>query len=284
MHNKTSNKIPEISLDNGVDILPRVSIIIPSYNQGKFIERTILSVLNQSYANIELIIIDGGSADETIDIIKKYENKISYWVSEKDKGQSHALNKGVQKATGAYIGWINSDDIYFKETIKNCVDVLVNNPGFDVVFGNYVFIDESDKIIRTRKEIPFVFERYLWTNKCPHANVAGLFTKRCFTDFGKIREDLNYALDYEFYVRLGYNRIKFKHIRKYLGAYRYHSQSKTISNTRPMIIETKMLMDQFCKNYNMFSRLVLPPYYRMTRYIGKLITGCYFSRKPQHLI
>lgn len=266
-----------------MDLLPLVSVIIPSYKQGKFIERTILSVLNQTYPNIELIIIDGGSTDKTIGIIKKYENKISYWVNEKDKGQSNAINKGVQKANGSYIGWINSDDIYFKDTIKDCVDVLTKNPGFDVVFGNYVYIDENDKIIRTRKELPFIFERCLWIKKCTHANVAGLFTKRCFTDFGKIREDLHYGMDYEFYVRLGYNKIKFKHIQKFLGAYRLHGQSKTISDTKSMISEMKKVSEQFTETYSKFYSLTIPFYYKMNRYFNKLITGCYFPSKKLHL-
>ncbi len=96
--------------------LPKISIITPSYNQGKFIEETILSVINQQYSNLEFIIIDGGSTDNTVDIIEKYSTQITYWVSEKDEGQSDAINKGFLKATGEIINWLNSDD-YLQEVV-----------------------------------------------------------------------------------------------------------------------------------------------------------------------
>ena len=95
-----------------IKFFPKISIVTPSFNQAEFIEETILSVLNQKYPNLEYIIIDGGSSDGTIDIIKKYEDKIAYWISEKDDGQSYAINKGLQRSTGEIISWLNSDDIF----------------------------------------------------------------------------------------------------------------------------------------------------------------------------
>src|ERR1700741_2339226 len=107
--------------------LPKISIITPSYNQGKYIEQTILSVIEQGYPDYELIIIDGGSTDDTIEVIKKYESKIAYWISEKDNGQADAINKGLAKATGEIFNWINSDDILEKDALQIIGEYFLNN-------------------------------------------------------------------------------------------------------------------------------------------------------------
>ncbi len=133
---------------------PKISIVTPSYNQAEFLERTILSVLNQNYPNLEYIIIDGGSTDGSVEIIKKYEKYLSYWVSEKDRGQAHALNKGFEKATGDLVGWQNSDDIYLPGAFRKVAEVYRNNPNYDVYFGNIYFIAEEDNIIRDLKFSP----------------------------------------------------------------------------------------------------------------------------------
>ena len=134
----------------------KISIVIPSYNQGEFIERTILSVLNQSYPNLELIIIDGKSSDKTITILKKYNQYISTWISEPDKGQSDAVNKGIKIAKGEIIGWINSDDIYINNCLYAINKYFQSNEDSDIVFANYYFIDNNDNILSLRKEIKFV--------------------------------------------------------------------------------------------------------------------------------
>ena len=107
---------------------PKISIITPSYNQGIFIEETILSVLDQNYPNLEYIIMDGGSTDNTVDIIKKYEDRITYWISEKDNGQSDAINKGFHKSTGDILHWLNSDDVLVPRALNMLVEYLSNNP------------------------------------------------------------------------------------------------------------------------------------------------------------
>ena len=115
---------------------PKISIVTPSYNQAEFLERTILSVLNQDYPNLEYIIIDGGSTDGSVEIIKKYEKYLAYWVSEKDKGQSDAINKGFQKSTGDILAWLNSDDTYLSGTLFKVVKAFQENPNADLIFGN----------------------------------------------------------------------------------------------------------------------------------------------------
>jgi len=121
--------------------LPRLSVVTPSYNQGRFIEETIRSVLLQDYPNLEFIIIDGGSTDNTIEVIKKYETWLAYWVSESDRGQSHAINKGIIKATGEILFWLNSDDVVLPGAFKKIAGVFSDNPEIKMVIGQAKVID-----------------------------------------------------------------------------------------------------------------------------------------------
>src|SRR4030067_2568795 len=115
---------------------PKISIVIPSYNQAQFLEKTILSILNQNYPNLEVIIIDGGSKDESIGIIKRYERYLAFWVSEQDNGQAHAINKGFKIASGDIVAWQNSDDIYLPDTFHKVIKVLEKYKDAELIFGN----------------------------------------------------------------------------------------------------------------------------------------------------
>jgi glycosyltransferase involved in cell wall biosynthesis len=256
----------------------KYSVITPSYNQAAFLERTIKSVISQNYPNLEYIIIDGGSTDGSVDLIKKYEDKISYWISEKDKGQSHAFNKGLERATGEIIGWINSDDIYYPNAIKECAKIFENRPDADAIFSNYNFIDENDNVLKTRKEIPYDYKIYLWSKGCYHANCAGFFRRKCFENFGGLREDLQYAMDYEFYLRLGQNKCIIIHSNDVWGAYRFHDKSKSVSAT---LIDKKHVNYIFYK----YARQVIDNgciiflttgFYKIKRIMKKFVNGCYF--------
>ncbi|GAG29700.1 unnamed protein product, partial [marine sediment metagenome] len=125
---------------------PLVLIVTPSYNQAQFLESTILSVLNQNYPNLEYIIIDGGSTDGSIEIIKRYQKYLAYWISEKDEGQADAINKGFEKSTGQILAWINSDDTYLPETLFRVAKHFQQHQKADLVFGNINFINEYDEI------------------------------------------------------------------------------------------------------------------------------------------
>ena len=125
---------------------PKISIVTPSYNHGQYIEQTILSVINQNYPNLEYIIIDGGSTDNTVDIIKKYEEKITYWISEKDNGQSHALNKGIAKCTGDIFNWINSDDYFEDGTFYKLANHFTINNRVTSVSGWCKCFNENNSI------------------------------------------------------------------------------------------------------------------------------------------
>lgn len=256
----------------------KFSIITPSYNQGDFLEKTILSVINQECYNLEYIIIDGGSTDNSVKIIKKYEKDISYWVSENDKGQSDAVNKGLKKATGDIIGWINSDDIYYTGALESVAKIFLSDPEIDIVFSDYNFIDENDNVIRLRKEIPYNFNIYFWSKDCYHANCAGFFRKKCFDNFGRLREDLQYGMDYELYLRFGRNDCKFYHTNEIYGGYRFHDMSKSISSSHKQIEDGLKIFNEykFILKPNNFQILFFPTYFKILRKFRKLFYGCYF--------
>src|SRR5882672_3579012 len=130
-----------------VDSYPTISIVTPSYNQGSYLEKTILSVLDQEYPNIEYIVIDGGSTDNSVDIIKKYEKHLKYWVSEQDRGQSNAINKGFSHATGDLLAWLNSDDYYMPGALWTLATMAMANPEASAFVGTGRVVDETGNIL-----------------------------------------------------------------------------------------------------------------------------------------
>lgn len=220
---QTSPILPKI-MANGSD-WPRISIVTPSYNQGEFIEETIRSVLLQGYPNLEYIIIDGGSTDNTIDIIKKYEQYISYWVSEPDGGQSDALNKGFRKATGDLIGWQNSDDYYHCCSFLFAAQASILFPDTDVLYGSVERVDEEGNVIQSGQAASdFDPKKMLpWANMF---NQSMFFRRRIFDEDNWIDETYHHFMDYNFFWRLILKSYKFSYIPVINGYFRHHANSK----------------------------------------------------------
>ena len=126
---------------------PKISIVSPSFNKREFIERCILSVLNQNYPNLEYIIIDGGSTDGSVEIIKKYEKYLTFWVSEPNNGQVNAINKGLHKTTGEITAWLNSDDFYYPGVFVKAAKEFLKNPNIDLLYGDSVLVSEKGKAL-----------------------------------------------------------------------------------------------------------------------------------------
>ena len=137
---------------------PKISVVTPSFNQAAYLERTILSVLDQDYPNIEYIIIDGGSTDGSVDIIRQYAHRLTHWVSEPDRGQAHAINKGLQQATGKWVAWQNSDDFFYPGTFLQLAQMAAIEPDADLIIGNMNLIDKDDMLLR---DIKYVRPTYL---------------------------------------------------------------------------------------------------------------------------
>lgn len=205
-----------------------VSVVMPSFNQDKYIEKSILSVINQNYNNIELIIIDGGSTDKTISIIKKYEKYVNYWISEKDYGQSDALNKGFKISNGEILCWLNSDDLLLPDAIKTAVKLLSNNLEKKICYGDWVTIDEHDSIID--KFFAFDFNKYHFIYEGFHLNSQAMFWRReVLKNFSGFDINLNKTMDYQMILEfsLKNKETNFIRVAKYLAAFRRYSGQKT---------------------------------------------------------
>jgi glycosyltransferase involved in cell wall biosynthesis len=214
---------------------PKISIITPSYNQGKYIEETILSILNQGYPNLEYIIIDGGSDDNTVEIIRKYEKHLAYWVSETDRGQAHAINKGLEKATGDIFAYLNSDDYYLPNAFLEVSQAFLENPETDLLHGRCRYVNEfGEKIgeqfgnIQTFDEIIDLWD--VWWKKRQLVQPEVFWSKRIKDRIGTFREDLCYVMDFEYWCRILYAGGTVASIDKELACFRFTSSQKSNQN------------------------------------------------------
>ena len=257
---------------------PKISIVTPSYNQAQFLERTILSVLNQNYPNLEYIIIDGGSTDGSVEIIKKYEKYLSYWVSEKDRGQSHALNKGFEKANGKIFAYLNSDDLYLPNVLK-IISKYFNQNEWDIIYGHSYVIDASDNINNLSVALPFRLKEYFFgVFSIPQQ--SSFWKPEVFYKTKGFNIENHTCMDGEFYVKAATLGFKFKPINYVLSCFRIHKDSITFRIKKKSIIENKnyykkYLLDQeILKNRygkGIYNSRILKIYYRMKYLPIKLI-------------
>lgn len=230
---------------------PRVSIITPSYNSAQYIEETIRSVRSQSYPNIEHIIIDGKSSDETISILNRYQESLS-WLSERDEGQSDALNKGLRLSSGEVIGWLNADDTYNANAISDAVTFLSNNPNVGMTYANCHIIDGEGKIIDRFEPGAFDLKKQLTENIIPQPTI---FVRRnILKELGFVRNDLHFVMDYDLWLRIGRKYLILKN-GGWPANFRIAKGSKTTSNPRQFCIENLVVLKGFFDKIEMHDPL-----------------------------
>lgn len=225
----------------------KISVIVPSFNQGQYLEETLVSIISQQYPNLELFVVDGGSSDNSIEIIKKYEKQINWWVSEKDNGQSEAINKGLQRATGEIITWLCSDDLYTPGTFKKIAEYFSKQPEkVGLIHGGTTLFNASGET------------GYDWGYKNPslERSLAGIafsqpsafFLKKYIDIIGRyVNESLHYGMDYDLYVRLACV-CRFVAVKDIFSAYRLHDNSKSIKEQYKFIDDWSRVFVNLCKN------------------------------------
>lgn len=207
---------------------PKVSIITPSYNQGQFLEATIQSVLVQDYPDIEYIIVDGASKDNSVEIIRKYQDKLAWWVSEKDKGHADALNKGFGRASGEILAWLNSDDTYYPGAVSEAVAYLVDHPEVGMVYGDANLIDEEGNFLEkfASKQTDY---RAMLRGSVHIPQATTFFRADLWKKVGPLDLKLFFAFDYDFWVKLA-KVSEVRYLPRLWANFRMHNLGKSVKN------------------------------------------------------
>ena len=231
------------------DILPKITIITPSYNQGQYIEQTIQSILSQNYPNLEYIIIDGGSIDNSLKIIKKYESQITYWVSEKDGGQSDALNKGLARASGTIFNWINSDDCLAPHALWTVAQHFIENPDIDLLCGFYQAFNEKGVVDKGRMDFYLSLEKtLLWGNMSQPSLFYRLEKVKILMVHPEIvgrgvNPSFHYCMDLDLYYRYAtqFGLSHIKSIDSVLALFRLQANQKSSTHPESFLLERTSL-------------------------------------------
>ena len=231
-------------LNSVPSILPSLSIVIPAYQQGNYIERTLQSIISQNYPQLQLIVVDGGSTDQTGEIIEHYRQYISIYISEKDGGQSDAIRKGFQLATGDIITWINSDDTYNQHALLTIGKFFAANPLVRFAYGNRDIINENDQVIGRRRQ-PDFDSRIMRYCHIIVPQVSAFWQRSLYHEAGGVDVDLKFCMDYDLFVKMALISAP-AHLPIVLGNFRIHSDSKTSNLENVRLAEDRLVHQRYC--------------------------------------
>lgn len=205
---------------------PLVSIVTPVFNGKKYLDKTIQSVLGQSYDNIEYIVIDGGSTDGSLEIIKEYEHQIDYWLSESDSGMYEAINKGIKAASGDILAYLNSDDLYYPDTVKIAVEYFQKNPGAELIYGNCDFIGSKGEFLYAYHYPKFKWEHFILLDTSSIPQQTTFWRRQIHKKTGYFDTTLKMCGDFDFYAKAG-KCCRFDQVKRSLAKFRIHGDSLT---------------------------------------------------------
>lgn len=221
---------------------PLVSLVTPSFNQGRFLRRTIESVLRQDYPHLEYLVVDGGSSDDSIAILKSYGERFS-WTSEPDRGQTDAINKGLGRARGEILAYLNSDDVLLPGAVRSIVRQFQRRPEVDVLYGHAFWIDEDDRFLGCYTTADF--DGATLVENCVLCQPATFWRRRVHEKFGLFDDNLHFAMDYDYWLRLARGGARFGRLTEFLAGTRLHSAAKTVAQRTRVYQE----IFQVCRRY-----------------------------------
>lgn len=269
----------------------KISVVVPSFNQGEFIERSLQSLKDQHDPNLEIIVMDGGSTDNSVEIIKKFEPIITYWQSQKDNGQSAAINDGIRRSTGGFVTWFNTDDILLPGALQRLRRCIAQHPQYRWFSGSMLWINEFDEIIRVGKQ-----------EKCGHLLKSDYFIsvgpssfmrKDMLDEYGLIREDFHYIMDLELWYRFVKNGEYMCRVPGYMWAFRVQKNSKTaarfvenneaaIRHEKKVAEERKRLMEIYPKKTIYQAGKWLKISYYLNKIFDRSVFSHFFDRRILH--
>ena len=223
-----------------------ISIVTPSLNQGQFLREALESVHAQNYAQTEHLVLDGGSTDQTLPVLRSLTDDKAWahlrWTSAPDNGQSDALNRGFAQAQGDLIGWLNADDRYRPGCFEHVIKAFEENPSVDIFYGDYTLINASGRLLQVRREIEFSRFVLLYHPVLYMATTTTFFRRRIFEECNWLNPELHYAMDYEFFIRLVDAGYRIRRIPHLLADFRLHPESKSCRMTETQLAETRGIM------------------------------------------
>lgn len=264
-----NDKMRQAERANTGSPLPRITVVMPSFNQAAFIDEAIQSILAQNYSNLEFMILDGGSTDGSKEIIERYSKYLAYWHSKPDNGQTDALIQGFERATGDLMGWINSDDVLLPGALHSIAQAYISNPEGGLFGGNYVLIDQDSRIIRCKRH-PAQAAWFARKGLCI-VNPGSFFKREDYKAVGGLHYDLHYVMDYDLCIRMMANGTGFTHTEKYLMAFRRHVASKTYAHASHARDELKYAALKYWPNNVRFPGAASKAIYR----VYQLLNGNY---------
>lgn len=261
--------VPSPSGSDSEATLPRITVITPSFNQAAFLEETIRSVLLQGYPNLEYIVIDGGSTDGSVEILRKYAEHLTYWISEPDGGQCQAINKGLARSTGDWMTWLNSDDVYLPGALWTVARTIAAHPESQWVIGPVVFTDVHLKNLglfpprcQTTDWLDFVCTKRRHGTSIPQS--GSFWSRKAWVMAGPLDESLHYAMDHEYWGRLAFHGFRPHCLDTPLALFRQHGEAKTAQGEAFFLAEEMRVVERWMERTLPLSEFRQLRHYRQT--------------------